>query len=171
MEEEVFAAKTSLNDILEEMKTMEEEMKAIMIENERMNEDFKECRRLIYKANKECPVDMALGRALNTFPEREALRIMFLRESEGVYRFGQKRVYIKVEKGGSIFVRVGGGFMAIDEFIYQFTQLEVDKIERKDVSYKFKSKIMAQRIAANADGGGRETSPVRSPERGRSPMR
>jgi len=42
---------------------------------------------------------------------------MFLRESEGVYSFGQKRVYIKVEKGDQILVRVGGGFMHIDSFI------------------------------------------------------
>lgn len=96
---------------------------------------------------------------------------MFLRESEGVYRFGQKRVYVKVEKGGSVFIRIGGGFMAIDDFIYQFTQSEVEKIERKDVSHKFKSKIAAQKIASNADGGGRETSPIRSPERGRSPTK
>lgn len=46
---------------------------------------------------------------------------MFLRESEGVYQFGQKRVYIKVEKGGQIYVRVGGGFMHIEEFIEQYT--------------------------------------------------
>lgn len=46
------------------------------------------------------------------------MRIMFLRESEGVYIFGQKRVYIKIEKGDQILVRVGGGYMHIDEFIY-----------------------------------------------------
>ena len=42
---------------------------------------------------------------------------MFLRESEGVYQFGQKRVYIKIEHGDQIHVRVGGGFMHIDDFI------------------------------------------------------
>ena len=42
------------------------------------------------------------------------MRLMFVRESEGVYKFGSKRVYIKVEKGDQIFVRVGGGFMAIE---------------------------------------------------------
>ena len=46
---------------------------------------------------------------------------MFLRESEGVYKFGSKRVYLKVEKGGHIFVRVGGGFLSIDDFIDQYT--------------------------------------------------
>ena len=42
---------------------------------------------------------------------------MFLRESEGVYKFGQKRVYVKVEKGNQILVRAGGGYMHIDQFI------------------------------------------------------
>lgn len=62
---------------------------------------------------------------------------MFLRESEGVYQFGQKRVFIKIEKGDSILVRVGGGFMHIDEFIDKYTMGEVEKVERKDVSTKF----------------------------------
>ena len=46
---------------------------------------------------------------------------MFLRESEGVYRFGSKRVYVKVEKGGTIHVRIGGGFMSIDKFVEAFS--------------------------------------------------
>jgi hypothetical protein len=54
---------------------------------------------------------------INKYPEREEMKIMFLRESEGVYQFGQKRVYIKVENGNQILVRVGGGFMHIDDFI------------------------------------------------------
>ena len=44
-------------------------------------------------------IDKSLGKYLNKYPERDNLKIMFLRESEGVYFFGQKRVYIKVEKG------------------------------------------------------------------------
>jgi len=61
------------------------------------------------------------------------MNIMFLRESEGVYQFGSKRVYIKVEKGDKILVRVGGGFMNINEFINQYTLEEAEKITRKDV--------------------------------------
>ena len=46
---------------------------------------------------------------------------MFLRHSEGVYQFGQKKIFIKVDKGSQIQVRVGGGFMHIDDFIDQYT--------------------------------------------------
>jgi hypothetical protein len=68
-----------------------------------------------------------LGSYLNQYPERDNLKILFLRESEGVYLFGSKRVYIKIEKGDAILVRVGGGFMHIAEFISSYTQLELDK--------------------------------------------
>ena len=65
------------------------------------------------------------------------MSIMFLRETEGVYRFGQKRVYVKVEKGNKILVRVGGGFMGIEEFIQQYTHEESEKIVRRDVLNRF----------------------------------
>ncbi len=41
------------------------------------------------------------------------------RENEGVYRFGQKRAFIKIEND-TIIIRVGGGFMNIDEFVEQY---------------------------------------------------
>lgn len=75
----------------------------------------------VYIARKNDKTDQALAGYLNTYPEREKMNIMFLRESEGVYQFGQKRVYVKVEKGDTILVRVGGGYMHIDEFIQQYT--------------------------------------------------
>jgi hypothetical protein len=65
---------------------------------------------------------------------------MFLRETEGVYQFGQKRVYVKIEKGNQILCRVGGGFMHIDEFILQYTNTEQEKIERRDVLERFQNK-------------------------------
>ena len=39
-----------------------------------------------------------------------------MRESEGVYKFGSKRVFVKVDRG-TIQIRVGGGYLSIDEFI------------------------------------------------------
>ena len=91
----------------------------------------------IYIAKKTDPVDMALANYVNKFPERSKMQIMFLRESEGVYQFGQKRVYIKIEKGDQMLVRVGGGFMQIEDFIDQYTGQEVEKIDRKNVIQKF----------------------------------
>ena len=87
---------------------------------------------------------------------------MFLRESEGVYQFGQKRVNIKIEKGDRILIRVGGGYMGIDQFIQKYTQSEVDKIERRDAISRFQQKSAIQKIAVNAISS-RESSPIRSP--------
>ena len=57
-----------------------------------------------------------LAEFINNYPDRNKLKIMFLRESEGVYQFGSKRVAVRVEKD-KINVRVGGGYLAIDEFL------------------------------------------------------
>ena len=62
---------------------------------------------------------------------------MFLRETTGVYQFGQKRVFIKVEKGNKILVKVGGGFMKIEDFITLYTPEEVERLKRKDVVGRF----------------------------------
>ena len=71
-------------------------------------------RNSVYIPKKTDNVDQALSQFVNGRPEKDRMQIMFLRESEGVYKFGQKRVYIKIEQGGKILVRVGGGYMSID---------------------------------------------------------
>ena len=69
------------------------------------------------------------------------MKILFLRESEGVYRFGSKRVHVKVEKGNQVLVRVGGGFMTAQKFIETYTEAEIDKVERKNVFTRFCEKL------------------------------
>ena len=87
-----------------------------------------------------------------------------MRESEGVYQFGGKRVAVKVEKD-NIKIRVGGGFLSIDEFLDQYTPVELEKLERKDPIKRFAEKVAIQKTIVNA--GVRESSPVR----GSSPQR
>ena len=41
---------------------------------------------------------------------------MFMRESEGVYEFGSRRILVKVERD-KIQIKVGGGYLGIDEFL------------------------------------------------------
>lgn len=96
---------------------------------------------VVYIAHKTDKIDRTLANFINKYPERKRMTIMFLRESEGVYQFGQKRVYVKVERGETILVRVGGGFMGIEEFIKQYTPEEVEKIQRKDVFTNFQNKL------------------------------
>ena len=42
----------------------------------------------VYIAKKNDKIDKALSEYMNSFPERSQMKIMFLRESEGVYQFG-----------------------------------------------------------------------------------
>lgn len=66
-------------------------------------------------------IDINLSKYLNDYPYKNNLRIMFLREGEGIYRFGTKRVYIKIDKANIIKVRVGGGYMDIQDFLNTYT--------------------------------------------------
>ena len=89
---------------------------------------------------------------------------MFMRESEGVYEFGSKRVYVKVDKD-RINVRVGGGYLSIDEFLDQYTPTELEKLERKDPLKRFSEKVAVQKSLVGHEK--RENSPIRgSPIRG-----
>lgn len=52
----------------------------------------------MYIPIKDDAVDKKLAEFINNYPERSKLKIMFMRESEGVYQFGTKRVYVRVDK-------------------------------------------------------------------------
>lgn len=41
----------------------------------------------------------------------------FQRESEGVYRYYRKRVFMKIVEGEQIVIRVGGGYLTMEEFV------------------------------------------------------
>ena len=81
-----------------------------------------------------------------------------MRESEGVYEFGQKRVFVKVERG-KIIIKVGGGNLSIDEFLDQYTPTELERLERKDPLKRFNERVAVQKIIGGQRGV--ETSPVR----------
>ena len=81
-----------------------------------------------------------------------------MRESEGVYQFGTKRIAVKVEKD-NIKIRVGGGFLSIDEFLDQYTPQELEKLERKDPLKRLSEKIAIQKTIVNSVVN--EKSPVR----------
>ena len=113
----------------------------------------------IYVPIKEDPVDQRLAEFVNTYPDRQKLKIMFLRESTGVYEFGTKRVEVRVTKG-KILIRVGGGYMGIDEFLDQYTPLELEKIDRRDPLKRFAEKVA---IAKTVQGKDIAVEPVRDP--------
>ena len=70
----------------------------------------------VYIPTKGDKVDKKLAEYINNYPDRQKLKIMFMRESEGVYEFGSKRIHVRVERD-KIQIKVGGGYLSIDEFI------------------------------------------------------
>lgn len=94
----------------------------------------------VYIPIKDDPLDFKLAEYINNCPDRSKLKIMFMRESSGVYEFGKKRVAVKVEKD-NIKVRVGGGFLSIDEFIDQYTPEELKRLERRDPRKRFNETV------------------------------
>ena len=116
----------------------------------------------VYIPVKGDAIDKKLAEYINNYPDRQKLKIMFMRESEGVYQFGTKRVAVKCVKD-KIEIRVGGGFLSLDEFLDQYTPAELEKLERKDPMRR-----MADRIALQKTITGRQAeSPSPSPKKGR----
>jgi len=62
---------------------------------------------------------MALAEFLNNYVERDRLTVKFIRENEGVYTYGTKKIFIKLLDTG-LKIRVGGGYLNIEEFLDQF---------------------------------------------------
>ena len=98
-------------ELLESLKATEDEVEVL----KKYIVDLKS-RIAIYIPIKNDPVDKKLAEYINNYPDRQKLKIMFLRESEGVYEFGSKRIMVKVERD-KIQTKVGGGYLSIDEFI------------------------------------------------------
>ena len=72
---------------------------------------------------------------------------------------------MKVDKD-KINIRVGGGYLSIDEFLDQYTPAELEKMERKDPIKKYSEKVAMTRLLSAKSG--REHSPpgmLRSPKK------
>lgn len=61
-------------------------------------------------------------------------------------------------------VRVGGGYLSIDEFLDIYTPMELDRVDRNDPLKKFSEKIAVQKTLSM-------NSPMRSPARANSNTR
>lgn len=128
-------------------------MKENEAEIERSNGEIEQLRQYIidlksriavYIPVKNDLVDKKLAEYINNYPDRQKLKIMFMRESEGVYQFGTKRISVKCVKD-KIEIRVGGGFLSLDEFLDQYTPVELEKLERKDPMRRMTDRIALQK--------------------------
>lgn len=80
--------------------------------------------RIVHEPFRGDEVDQGLADYLNS--KDPPVPVPFRREEPGVYFFGTKKVFIKIEQG-RIIIRVGGGFMRIEEFIDIYTPIELEK--------------------------------------------
>ena len=109
MEEKVYKSNKISLDLLKEIKRLEFEYG------------------FYYPAVKSDSIDIELARFINSNPERPALKSLFVREQEGLYTFGTKKTNMKLEKG-LLKVRVGGGYLSIEEFVDQYLPIEYEKM-------------------------------------------
>lgn len=94
----------------------------------------------VYIPVKSDTVDKALSEYINNYPDRRKLKLMFLRMQEGVYEFGTRRVHVKVERN-AIHVKVGGGWVPIDEFLEQYIPVELERYEKIDPLNKWRGSV------------------------------
>ena len=113
LEARMFDANKRSLDTLKVMREMEVERATL----QNVIMDLKE-KSSVYLPAKDDAIDLKMADYINNFPDRDKLKVMFMRESEGTYVFGSKRIAIKVENN-KLLIRTGGGYLNIDEFIDQ----------------------------------------------------
>ena len=172
LEEKFYESQTTQLEMLKQMKDYEMEIEGANAEIEQLRQyiiDLKS-RIAVYIPVKNDIIDKKLAEYINNYPDRQKLKIMFMRESEGVYQFGTKRVSVKCVKD-KIEIRVGGGFLSLDEFLDQYTPAELEKLERKDPMRRMTDRIALQKTIqgrATAESPGHSparASPTRSPKK------
>lgn len=91
----------------------------------------------VYTPVPEDIIDQAVADYFNS--RDDVLIVPFVRETYGVYLYGSKKVMVSIERG-KLIVKVGGGFLPIEVFIDNYTDVELDKFENKVVEVSPKMK-------------------------------
>ena len=94
LEDKVYKSNKTALDLLTNLRDREvevETLKSYII-------DLK-ARIAVYIPVKDCPTDKKLAEYINNYPDRNKLKIMFMRDSAGVYTFGTKKVKVEVTLG------------------------------------------------------------------------
>ena len=154
-------------EMLKQMKDYEAEIDQANEETEQLRQyiiDLKS-RIAVYIPVKNDVIDKKLAEYINNYPDRQKLKIMFMRETEGVYQFGTKRVWVRCVRD-KIEIKVGGGYLSLDEFLDQYTPAELEKLDRKDPMRRMTDRIALQKTIQGRETESPNASPTRSPTRG-----
>ena len=78
-------------------------------------------------------VDQGLAKYINKAPLKLRSKMNFEREGPGVYKYHRKKVFMKIENE-TIVIRVGGGFLTIDEFVDFYCKTDADRENTKKIT-------------------------------------
>ena len=81
----------------------------------------------VYKAQKGDLVDEMLAQYINV----ANCPVPIKRLGDGYYLFGTRKIYAKI-MNGKLVIRVGGGYMVIEEFIATYAQQELTKMQQQE---------------------------------------
>jgi hypothetical protein len=118
--------------------------------------------REIYRPIKDDPIDIALSDYVNTRPA--GLKVQFDREDHGIYNFGTKKIFVKLEQG-KLQIRVGGGYMQVEDFVKLYSPVELERFsqQKKEQAQKIRQSYLgkyADSLVGKAKPG--EISPERA---------
>ena len=85
----------------------------------------KELKKQWYKPIKGDLVDELMAKYLNDMN----CPLPVKRIGDGYYMFGTKKIFAKIMQG-KLVIRVGGGYMSVEEFIRTYADFEVQKVQQ-----------------------------------------
>ncbi len=142
--------KKKLRQLLEDIDTLS---KAINESRKKyMTKKGKSPPKKAYKATKGDDVDQMLGDWIN----KHGCVIPIKRIGNGFYMFGTKKIYAKI-MNGKLVIRVGGGYMSIDEFMKHYGIQEMQKLQRMELEEEQKDEELDVEGALTAKAGKRKT--------------
>lgn len=104
-------------------------------------------------------VDRRLADFINASNDPNKLTKLFIRERDGVYQFGSKRIYIKMEND-KVFIRVGGGFLTLEEFLRTHIPAELERMAVKDPVQVLSKNIAVNKVVSGRSVNEKEKSKV-----------
>lgn len=135
-QEELDNARAEMGRTLEENEELRNELAdrdkeiegfTTILANQKQNGDTEESKnsQIIYTSDKSDKVDQMFALYIN------AVRcpVKLKRIAEGQYIFGTKKIYAKIQNE-KLIIRVGGGYMMIDDFLATYTAQELSKMNR-----------------------------------------
>lgn len=89
----------------------------------------------VYFPFEDDELDYSLADYINDHTESVKLARMFVRDDTSMYHFGNKKIFLKNENN-KLFIRVGGGFDNIDDWIRKNLNTELEKVAIKESQYQ-----------------------------------